>query len=216
MPYSSRRTRFVIIALASALVLSLSASAAIALAWSRDREANRVALAGDAARIHILEKGISSQPAQPSVAPTATPAQPTTSAAPSAAASAPPTQTVFPHLTDTSDSLGNDFPNQVTVGAVNLKAGTAITLKAAVSDPLNRHLEYQFWRGDVPSQLLLCSWGASSCTLTIPTCSTPTGSCGVHVTIAVRDADPTHRLTNCYRLEPCDDTMSAWYNSEPH
>jgi hypothetical protein len=96
-----------------------------------------------------------------------------------------------------------------------LKAGTVITLKAAVSDPLNRSLEYQFWRGDVPSQVLLCRWGASTCTLTIPTCSTPTGRCGVHVLIAVRDQAADHRLTNCYRLEPCDDTMSAWYNSEP-
>ncbi len=215
MPYPSRRSRVVIIALASGLVVSLGASAVMAVAWSRDRAANRVALANDAARIHMLEARFSSPSAQPSVAPTATPAQPTESAAPTPTASAPATPPVYPHLTDTLDSLGNDFPNQVTVGAVNLKAGTVITLKAGISDPLNRHLEYQFWRGDVPSQLLLCSWGASTCTMTIPTCSTPTGSCGVHVLIAVRDQDANHRLTNCYRLEPCDDTMSAWYNSEP-
>jgi hypothetical protein len=211
MPYTSRRTQLVIVGLAIALVLSLGATAAMAVVWSRDRDANRVALANDATRIHGLEARFSSPSAQPSIAPTATAAQPTESATSSAPA-APP---VYPHLTDTLDSLGNDFPNQVTVGAVNLKAGTVITLKASVSDPLNRHLEYQFWRGDVPSQVLLCAWGASSCTLTVPTCSTPTGSCGVHVLIAVRDQDAVHRLTNCYRLEPCDDMMSAWYNSEP-
>src|SRR4030081_3429203 len=110
MPHSSRRTRVVIIALASALVLSLSASALIAVAWSRDREANRVALANDAARIHMLEKGISSPSAQSSVAPTVTPPTTSSSVATAPAATGTPAF-VWPYaqLTHMTDSLGSDW-----------------------------------------------------------------------------------------------------------
>lgn len=212
MPYTSRRTRLVIVALASALVLSLGATAVMAVGWSRDREANRAALAKDAQRIHILQARASSQTASnlAGASPTITPA-----ATPATAQASPPTP-VFFFINHVVDSLGNVWTS-TTTGFVHVKIGTVVTFTATAQDPLNRHLEYEFWRGDSPTQTLMCGWGGPSCTWTAAVVNPPCeANCGaIHIWVAVRDQDATHRYEACFKLDPCDAQMMISYDPEP-
>jgi hypothetical protein len=206
--------------LAIALVLSLGATAVMAVAWSRDREANRVALANNAAKIHMLEKGISSQPAQPT-APSASEA-PTASSTPVASAPAasgtPPFVWPYAQLTHMTDSLGNDwiYPS---MGAqpLTVNDGTVITFTAFAKEGANRPLEFVFWQGVSPTQKTICAWGSSRCTWTAKQASCYTPCPPIQVYVAVRGVNATSYAWNgpCYKTEPCDTFFDVRYNVIP-
>ncbi len=221
MPYASRRTRVLIIALAAALVVSLGATAVIAIAWSRDREANRAALAKDAERIHMLQAGISSPSAEPSVAPSATEA-PTTSPSPApsvpAANGTPPFVWPYAQLTHMTDSLGNDWIYPSMGGQpVTVNDGTVVTFTAFAKDGINRPLEYVFWQGVSPTQKTICAWGSSRCTWTAKQASCYTPCPPIHVYVAVRGVNATSYAWNgpCYKTEPCDTFFDVSYTVIP-
>jgi hypothetical protein len=194
----------------------------MAVAWSRDREANRGALAKDAQRIHMLEAGITSQPAQPSATPTETTTQPTataTQSAPAATATGTPAF-VWPYaqLTHMTDSLGNDwiYPSMY-APAVQVNDGTVITFTAFAKEGANRPLEFVFWQGVSPTQKTICAWGSSRCTWTAKASCTVPGCPVIHVYVAVRGAGATSWAFNgpCYKTEPCDTFYDVSYNVLP-
>jgi hypothetical protein len=193
----------------------------MAIAWSRDREANRAALASDAQRIHMLQVHASqavgnSQSASPTATPAATPAA-STATAPVTTAQATPAAPVNISITHVVDSLGNVWTGMIFSGVVHVKTGTVVTITATAEDPLGRKLEYEFWRGDAPTQTLVCGWGSPSCQWTAAVTNPPCeANCGtVHIWMAVRDQDPTHRYPACFKLDPCDDLRFVSYDPEP-
>jgi hypothetical protein len=222
MYQGSRRQRIFTSALAVALALSLGGMIVLTISSIHDRDAARLALADDSKRLKALETKVGALagdravlPVQatnsPAVQPTAVPALPS-----HAAPTPPPASLIFPRLTHVTDSLGSDWISGPIVAVpVHIKIGSSITFTAFATDELNRQLQFQFWRGQSPTEQLMCGWGSASCTWTASTLS----GCGpcppVVIHVAVRDPNPTHRLTPCFKIESCDDLETLEYDVEP-
>jgi hypothetical protein len=111
--------------------------------------------------------------------------------------------TGFARIAKVTDNYGHVWLQGHPLDPLPVTVGTPFTFVAVAEDSLNRPMEYVFSVGTIPSQIVVCGWGASTCSWTVP--ATPLGLVALYVAIRIKNEAPRLPALACYASEPCED-----------